>query len=43
MAEKNNISMCGNETEIDFVLVDKNNRKYLKDVKAMRWELQHRW
>ena len=35
-------SMSGNETEIDFVLVGKNNRKYVKDVKAIPWELQHR-
>ena len=35
-------SMDGNETKIDFVLVGKNNRKYLKDVKAIHWELQHR-
>ena len=35
-------SMGGNEIEIDFVLVDKNNRKYLKDVRAIRCELQHR-
>ena len=28
-----------NETEIDFVLVGKNNRKYLKDVKAIPWDL----
>ena len=35
-------SMGGNETEIDFVLVGKNNRKYLKDGKAIPWELQHR-
>ena len=34
--------MGGNETEIDFVLVGKNNRKYLKDVKAIPWMLQHR-
>ena len=34
--------MGGNETEIDFVLVDKNNRKHLKDVKAIPWELQYR-
>ena len=34
--------MGGNETAIDFVLVSKNNRKYLKDVKAIPWELQHR-
>ena len=32
----------GNETEIDFVLVGKNNRKYLKNEKAISWELQHR-
>ena len=35
-------SMGGNKTEIDFALVSKNNRKYLKDVKATHWELQHR-
>ena len=35
-------SMSRNETEIDFVLVGKNNREYLKDVKAICWELQHR-
>ena len=34
--------MGGNETEIGFVLIGKNNRKYLKDVKAIPWELQHR-
>ena len=34
--------MGENETEIDFVLVGKNNREYLKDVKAIPWELQHR-
>ena len=33
--------MVGNETVIDFVLVCKNNRKYIKDVKAISWELQH--
>ena len=33
--------MGGNETEIDFVLVGKNNRKYLKDVKTIPFELQH--
>ena len=31
-------SMGGNETEFDFVLVGKNNRKYLRDVKAIPWE-----
>ena len=35
-------SMGGNKTEIDFVLVGKNNRKYLKNVKAIPWKLQHR-
>ena len=35
-------SMGGNETEIDFALVGKNNRTYLKDVKAIPWELQHK-
>ena len=34
--------MDENETEIDFALVDKNNRKYLKDMKAIPLELQHR-
>ena len=34
--------MGRNETEIDFVLVGKNNKKYLKDVKTIPWELQHR-
>ena len=32
-----------NKTEIDFVLVGKNNRKYLKDGKAIPLELQHWW
>ena len=27
--------MGGNETEIDFVLISKNNRKYLKDAKTI--------
>ena len=35
-------SMGGNKTEIDFVLVGKNNKKYLKNVKAIPWVLQHR-
>ena len=35
-------SMGGNETEIDFALVVESNRKYLKDVKAIAWVLQHR-
>ena len=28
-------NMDGNETEIDFVLINKNNRKYLNDMKAI--------
>ena len=35
-------SMDGNETEINFVLVVKSNTKYLKDLKAIAWVLQHR-
>ena len=31
-----------NESEIDFILVSKENRKFLKDVKVIPWELQHR-
>ena len=34
--------MGANEIEINFVLVGKSNRKYLKDVKAIPRELQHR-
>ena len=30
-----------NESEIDFILVSKN-RKFLKDIKRIPWELQHR-
>ena len=30
------------ETDIDFVLVRKKYRKYIRDVKVMQWELQHR-
>ena len=36
------LSTGGNETEIDFVLVSKENRKYLRDVKVIPEELQHR-
>jgi len=32
----------GNETEIDFVLVGRKERKFLRDVKAISWELQNR-
>ena len=31
-----------NETEIDFILARKGNRKYLRDVKVTPGELQHR-
>ena len=34
-------STGGNGTEIDFVLVGKENRKYLRDVKVIPGELQH--
>jgi len=32
----------GNEIEIDFVLVGRKERKFLRAVKAISWELQHR-
>ena len=32
----------GNDTEITFVLVGKEKRKYLRDVKVIPGELQHR-
>ena len=35
-------SAGGNESEIDLVLVGKGNRKYLRDVKVIPGELQHR-
>ena len=31
-----------NESEIDFILVNKGNRKHLKEVKVILWKLQHR-
>ena len=31
---------CG--TEIDFVLVEEKYKKYIRDVKGIRWKLQHR-
>ena len=34
--------MGGNKTKFDFVLVGKNNRMYLKDVKSIPWQMQHR-
>ena len=42
--DKKKVTFCsgGNETEIDFVLVGKRNRKYLRDVKGIPGELQHR-
>ena len=36
------LSAGGNESEIDFVLVGKGNGKYLRDVKVIPAELQHR-
>ena len=36
-------SAGGNESEIDFVLMGKGNRKYLRDVKVIPGELQHRF
>ena len=36
-------SAWGNESEIDFVLVEKGNRKYLRDMKVIPGELQHSW
>ena len=35
-------SSGGNDTEIDFVLVGKEKRKYLRDVKVIPGKLQHR-
>ena len=35
-------SSGGNDIKIDFVLVGKEKRKYLRDVKAIPGELQHR-
>ena len=35
-------SLGGNDTKIDFVLVGKEKRKYLRDVKVIPGELQHR-
>ena len=39
--KKKTYSTSGNKTEFDFVLVGKNNRKYLKDLKLIFGELQH--
>ena len=38
---KTTYSVGGYETEIDFVLVGKSNRKCRKDVKVIPWKLQH--
>ena len=35
-------STGGCEAEINFVLVGKKYRKYIRDVKVIPWELQHR-
>ena len=35
-------SYGGNQTEIDFVLMKNESRKFLKDVKVILWKLQHR-
>ena len=35
-------SAGGNGSEIDFLLVGKENRKYLRDVRVIPGELQHR-
>ena len=40
--DQRKISMGGNEIDVDFVLISKNNRKCLRDVKALPWELQRR-
>ena len=37
--EKIAYNMGGNKAEIDFVLIGKSNKKYLKEVKAIPWEL----
>ena len=36
------LSSEGNQTEIDFVLVGQENRRVLREVKAIHEELQHR-
>ena len=40
--KKMTYSSGGYETEINFVLVEKERRKFLKDVKVIFWELQQR-
>ena len=39
--EKIAYNMGGNEAKTDFVLIGKSNKKYLKEVKAIPWQLQH--
>ena len=39
--KKETFSSGGSETEIEFVLVDKENRKFLKDVKVIGGKQQH--
>ena len=34
-------SIGGSETEIDFMLIGKNNKKYLKDMKAILCKLHY--
>ena len=35
-------SSGSNKTKIDFVLVEKESRKFLEDIEVTSWELQHR-
>ena len=39
MKEKRTV---GSETEIDFVSVENESKKFLKDIKVIPWKLQHR-
>ena len=43
-ADKRKITYSGSgcETEIDFVLVGEKCRKYIRNVKVIPWEFQHR-
>ena len=34
-------NLGGNQTEINFVLLEKERTKFLKDAKVIHWELQH--
>ena len=40
--KKRKMTYSSGGNEIDFVLVEKESRKFLKDVKVVPWELQHR-